>query len=154
MKRRDLLVLAAGAGPILVLPAGAAPGLPQVEVFKNPSCGCCGAWADHLRAAGFPVKLTAVGDTGEVRRRVGMPDRFGSCHTALVAGYVVEGHVPAQEIQRLLALQPKAVGLAVPSMPPGSPGMEMGARQDPYDVFLVDRQGQGTVFASYPKPRA
>lgn len=151
MNRRRLLTLAAGAGALAAWPVRAAPPLPLVEVFKNPSCGCCGAWADHLKAAGFPVKLTPVADTGEVRRRVGMPERFGSCHTALVAGYVVEGHVPAAEVRRLLALKPAAVGLAVPSMPPGSPGMEMGSRKDPYDVFLVDRRGNATVFASYPK---
>jgi hypothetical protein len=125
--------------------------LPQVEVFKNPSCGCCGAWADHMKAAGFPVKVTVVEDTGAVRQRLGMPDRFGSCHTATVSGYTLEGHVPAEEVKRLLALKPKAVGLAVPSMPPGSPGMEMGSRKDPYDVFLIDKRGHETVFASYPK---
>lgn len=151
MNRRHLLALAAGAGALSALSVYAAPTLPQVEVFKNPSCGCCGAWADHLRAAGFPVKLTLVEDTGAVRQRLGMPDRFGSCHTATVGSYTLEGHVPADEVKRLLALKPKAVGLAVPSMPPGSPGMEMGARKDPYNVFLIDKRGHETVFASYPK---
>lgn len=151
MKRRILLALGAGAGALAALLVNAAPALPQVEAFKNPSCGCCAAWADHLKAAGFPVKLTPVEDTGAVRRRVGMPDRFGNCHTAAVAGYAVEGHVPADDVRRLLALKPEAIGLAVPSMPPGSPGMEMGARKDPYDVFLIDKRGHETVFASYPK---
>ena len=80
-----------------------------------------------------------------------MPDRFGSCHTATVAGYVLEGHVPATEVKRLLAAKPKAIGLAVPSMPVGSPGMEMGARKDPYQVVLVDLSGQASVHASYPQ---
>jgi hypothetical protein len=151
MNRRHLLALATGAGALTALSVRAAPTLPQVEVFKNPSCGCCGAWADHMKAAGFPVKVTVVEDTGAVRQRLGMPDRFGSCHTATVSGYTLEGHVPAEEVKRLLALKPKAVGLAVPSMPPGSPGMEMGSRKDPYDVFLIDKRGHETVFASYPK---
>ena len=151
MNRRHLLALAAGAGALSALSVNAAPTLPQVEVFKNPSCGCCGAWADHLKAAGFPVTVTPVEDTGAVRKRLGMPDRFGSCHTATVAGYTLEGHVPAEDVKRLLALKPKAVGLAVPSMPPGSPGMEMGARKDPYDGFHSDKRGHETVFASYPR---
>jgi len=132
VNRRRLISLAWGASALASLPAIAATSLPQVEVFKNPSCGCCGAWADHLKAAGFPV-------------------RFGSCHTATVGSYTLEGHVPADEVKRLLALKPKAVGLAVPSMPPGSPGMEMGARKDPYNVFLIDKSGHETVFAAYPK---
>ena len=97
------------------------------------------------------MKVTLVGDTTAARKRLGMPDKFGSCHTAMVSGYVLEGHVPAIEVKRLLALKPVAVGLAVPGMPPGSPGMEVGTRQDPYQVFLVDKRGHEKVFASYPK---
>ena len=151
MKRRQLLAFAAGAGLLAAPVVRAAPKLPPIEVFKNPSCGCCGVWADHLKAAGFAVKQTPVADTAEVRRRVGMPERFGSCHTAMVAGYAVEGHVPADDIKRLLALKPQAIGLAVPGMPVGSPGMEVGDRQDPYKVILIDKRGHDTVFASYPK---
>lgn len=132
------------------IPALAAKALPTVEVFKNPSCGCCGAWVDHLKAAGFDVKVTLVDDTAVARRRYGLPDRFGSCHTAIVAGYVVEGHVPASDIRKLLAMKPVAVGIAVPGMPVGSPGMEVGSRKDPYQVLLVDKQGRERVFASYP----
>ena len=80
-----------------------------------------------------------------------MPDRFGSCHTAIVGGYVLEGHVPAIDVKRMLATMPSAIGLAVPGMPPGSPGMEVGSRKDPYQVLLVDRSGQPSVFATYPK---
>lgn len=151
MNRRSLISLAAGALAGAALPLRAASALPQVEVFKNPSCGCCGAWVDHMKAAGFPVKVNLTDDTSAARKRLNMPERFGSCHTAVVAGYAVEGHVPADDVKRLLALKPAAIGIAVPSMPPGSPGMEMGARKDPYNVFLIDKRGHETVFASYPK---
>lgn len=151
MKRRHIVnALAAGAAAA-VLPAFAVNQLPRVEVFKSPTCGCCGAWVDHLKAAGFTVKVIEVDDTTVTRKRYGLPDTFGSCHTGIVNRYVVEGHVPAAEVKRLLVLKPKAIGLAVPGMPPGSPGMEVGDRQDPYDVFLIDKSGRATVFAHYPK---
>lgn len=123
--------------------------LPAVEVFKNPYCGCCEAWVEHLKQAGFAVKVNVVDDTGPVRRRHGIPDVLGSCHTAVVAGYALEGHVPAADIKRLLASRPPAAGLAVPGMPAGAPGMEVGSRKDPFDVVLVDRSGRTSVFASY-----
>src|SRR5690606_24523074 len=132
-RRFALSALAALALPLAV-PSMAAPGMPEVHVFKSPYCGCCGAWVDHLKAAGFAVKVTEVGDTTAARKRLGMPDKFGSCHTATVAGYVLEGHVPADEVKRMLAEKPKAVGLAVPGMPPSSPGMDVPGRTDPYDV--------------------
>ena len=153
MKRRDIvlpaLALAALAAPLH--PLLAARALPKLVVYRSASCGCCGAWVDHMAAAGFPIEVHLVGDTTAARKRLGMPERFGSCHTALVGGYVVEGHVPADEVKRLLASRPDAIGLAVPSMPPGSPGMEMGDRRDPYTVFLIDRGGRETAFARYPK---
>ena len=151
--RRQWLVAGLVTLAGLARPARAAAPLPRVEVYKNPSCGCCGAWADHMRAAGFAVTLHAVDFPGAIRRQHGLPDRFASCHTALVDGYVVEGHVPAAEVKRLLASRPRAVGLAVPSMPPSSPGMDVPGRQDPYEVFLVDAQGHETVWASYPGPK-
>jgi hypothetical protein len=151
MKRRHLLASIAAGAAAVAFPSFAANTLPQVEVYKSPSCGCCGAWVDHLKAAGFPVKVIEVGDTTVTRKRYGLPDKFGSCHTGIVNGYVVEGHVPAAEVKRLLAMKPKAIGLAVPSMPVGSPGMEVGDRRDPYDVFLIDKSGRETVFAHYPK---
>ncbi len=123
----------------------------QVHVYKDPDCGCCNAWVDHLKAAGFGVTVTVTGDTASVRKRLGMPERFGSCHTATLENYVLEGHVPATEIKKLLAMKPQAVGLAVPGMPVGSPGMEYGDRRDPYQVLLIDRKGGERVFASYPK---
>lgn len=121
---------------------------PKVEVFKSASCGCCGAWVEHLRQNGFQVIAHDVGDVPAERRKLGMPDRLGSCHSAKVGGYVIEGHVPAADIRRLLKEKPKALGLAVPSMPPGSPGME-GPRAIPYDTLLVARDGTTRVFASH-----
>lgn len=149
MNRRNLISLGVGAMAFTAIPALAAKTLPPVEVFKSPSCGCCGAWVDHLEAAGFDVKVTMVDDTSVARRKYGLPDRFGSCHTAVVAGYVVEGHVPAADVKKLLAMKPVAVGIAVPGMPVGSPGMEMGPRKDPYQVLLVHKQGRERVFSSY-----
>jgi len=151
MNRRRIFSLALSSMAFPALPAMADSALPQVEVFKSPYCGCCGAWVEHMKGAGFPVKVNLVDDTTAMRKRVGLPDQFGSCHTALVSGYAIEGHVPAVEVKRLLAQKPDAIGLAVPSMPPGSPGMEMGSRKDPYNVYLIDRSGRGTVFASYPR---
>lgn len=151
MKRRCFLTATTMGAAVVALPALAATVWPVVEVFKSPTCGCCGAWVDHLKAAGFPVRVTEVGDTTVTRKRYGFPDKFGSCHTGVVNGYVVEGHVPADEVKRMLAMKPAAIGLAVPGMPPGSPGMEVGARKDPYDVFLIDRNGRESVFAHYPK---
>jgi hypothetical protein len=151
MNRRFAMSALAAFSLPLAVPSMAAPGLPEVHVFKSPYCGCCGAWVDHLKAAGFAVKVTEVGDTTAARKRLGMPDKFGSCHTATVAGYVLEGHVPADEVKRLLAEKPKAVGLAVPGMPPSSPGMDVPGRADPYDVFLIAQNGQESVYAHYPK---
>jgi hypothetical protein len=146
------MLIALGAGAIAAaMPAFAANQLPPVEVFKSPTCGCCGVWVDHLKAAGFPVKVVEVDDTTATRKRYGLPDRFGSCHTGIVNGYVVEGHVPVAEVKRLLATKPAAIGLAVPGMPLGSPGMEYADRKDPHDVFLIDKSGRETVFAHYPK---
>lgn len=149
-RRRVLCVLTAGTAAV-VLPVRAARPLPRVEVFKSPTCGCCGAWVDHLRAAGFPVKVLEVDDTAVARNRHGLPEKFGSCHTGLVDGYLIEGHVPAAEVRRLLVIRPPAIGLAVPGMPVGSPGMEYENQKDPYDVFLIDKGGRATVFARYPK---
>jgi hypothetical protein len=135
------------------MPARAKSPLPQVDVYRSPSCGCCGAWVDHLKAAGFPVKVIEVHDTSAVRRQHGLPEQFGACHTGIAAGYVIEGHVPAADVKRLLAAKPKAIGLAVPGMPAGSPGMEAGDRRDAYDVLLIDKTGRETVFAHHPKLR-
>ncbi|MEP0547608.1 MAG: DUF411 domain-containing protein [Rhodothermales bacterium] len=123
--------------------------LPLVTVYKSPTCGCCAKWADHIEAAGFPVKTVDVTDLGAVKAEHGIPAQYGSCHTAVVDGYAVEGHVPAEDVKRLLAERPEAAGLAVPGMPIGSPGMETpGRRADRYEVLLV-QDGDATVFTRH-----
>ncbi len=123
----------------------------SVKVWKSPTCGCCNDWITHLEAHGFTVTSYNDGN-GDARDRLGMPVRLGSCHTAEVEGYAIEGHVPARDIYRLLDEKPDAVGLTVPAMPRGSPGMDgpaYGGVVDPYDVLLVDADGQVSVFESY-----
>jgi len=121
----------------------------SISVFKDPTCSCCGKWAEHLRTNGFDVSIQEVKDLGEYRKKYGVPESLASCHTAIVQGYTVEGHVPAREIQRLLKERPKAKGLAVPGMPVGSPGME-STRTQAYSVMLFDSIGRSTVYQSYP----
>jgi len=130
--------------------AKAAAALPLVVVHKSPSCGCCGSWVEHMRKAGFEVQVRDSDDLGPIKELVGVPPGKGSCHTAEVGGYFVEGHVPAGDIKRLLAQKPDARGLAVPGMPLGSPGMEMpdGTTQ-PYTVELVARDGSTSAFAQH-----
>lgn len=149
--RRRLLLAGLGLGVAAALPARAAAGKPLVEVWKDPNCGCCGDWVRHMEDNGFAVRLFDTGND-EARRRFGMPARFASCHTARVGGYVLEGHVPAREVHRLLAEKPAALGIAVPGMPVGSPGMDgpaYGGRRDAYAVLLVRRDGSHRVFEQY-----
>jgi len=123
----------------------------MVNVWKSPTCGCCNDWITHLEQNGFTVRAQDTGNNA-VRRRLGMPFQFASCHTARIADYVIEGHVPANDILRLLAEKPDAIGLSVPQMPIGSPGMDgpaYGGRQDPYDVLLVKKDGSASVFTAY-----
>lgn len=132
--------------------ARAQPAAPLVEVHKSPSCGCCKFWIKHLEANGFRVRTIEVADPSKVRARLGMPEKYGSCHTAVVGGYLVEGHVPARDLKRLLETRPAALGLAVPDMPIGSPGMDLPeyeGRKDRYDVLLVARDGTARVWAHY-----
>ena len=126
--------------------AGAEP-LPEVVMHKDPNCGCCGAWAQHLESNGFRVKTVPERDMEAVKRRLAVPQRLTSCHTAKVGGYVIEGHVPASAIKRLLREKPAVAGLAVPGMPVGSPGMEVpGVKAEPYDVMAFGRDGKTQVF--------
>ena len=149
---RRALVL--GATAFAVAGAGAQQrGRPAVplEVWKDPECGCCKDWVAHLEANGFSVKVNDGGNNA-VRSRLGIDPKYGSCHTAVVAGYALEGHVPAREIHRLLKEKPAALGLAVPGMPVGSPGMDApiyGDRRDPYDVLLLGRDGGAKVYQRY-----
>lgn len=149
MQRRTLLQ---GVFAALLLPVTGAKAarnaLPVIDVYKSASCGCCHVWVDHLRANGFTVKAVDVPNPSDYRAKYGVSDALGSCHTGVVAGYALEGHVPAAEIKRLLAERPKARGLAVPGMPMGSPGME-GARKDPYDVLLIQADGRTRVYKHY-----
>jgi hypothetical protein len=122
-----------------------------IEVWTGPSCGCCKDWVKHLEANGFDVVSHDGGNT-DARERLGMPVRYGSCHTGEIDGYAIEGHVPAVDIHRLVEQSPDAIGLSVPAMPRGSPGMDGPAYRnvrDPYDVLLIDREGNPSVFRSY-----
>lgn len=121
---------------------------PVIEVYKSELCGCCTGWVEHLESEGFTVKTTNVANPSDYRQKFGIPQELGSCHSGMVQGYALEGHVPAADIKRLLAEKPKAKGLAVPAMPMGSPGME-GPRKDPYDVLLVQANGKHTVYQHY-----
>jgi hypothetical protein len=119
---------------------GVSAAAPRVTVFTNPSCGCCTGWVDYMKANGFSVSVTEVPDTSGPRKLAGIPEQLGSCHTARVGGYALEGHVPAADVLRLLKERPDAIGLAVPGMPVGSPGMEVpGGHKDRYGVLLVER---------------
>ena len=132
---------------------GSGQALPVVEVYKSAQCGCCKFWAEHLRENGFKVILHDVDDVPAAREKLGMPDQYGSCHTARVGQYLVEGHVPAADIKRLLKERPQvgghgAIGLAVPAMPPGSPGMESDDPV-PYETLLIGKDGKAKVFARH-----
>jgi hypothetical protein len=125
---------------------------PSVEVYKDPGCGCCAKWVEHLQANGFTVKTTDRADLSELKAKHRVPQKVQSCHMALVDGYVVEGHVPAQDVKRLLKERPAVVGIAVPGMPIGSPGMEVaGMKMQPFDVLAFDKAGQTRVFSSHGK---
>ena len=122
-----------------------------VLVYKSPTCGCCTLWTEHLRANGFQVEAQNVSDARllALEQEAGIGDDLASCHTAKVGGYVVEGHVPAADIQRLLKERPPVTGIAVPGMPMGSPGMEQGGRTDSYNVIAFSKGGRRSVFATH-----
>lgn len=122
---------------------------PVVTVYKTPSCECCGRWAQHLSRNGFTVKVEAVSELASVRRDLGVPDAVGACHTAVVDGYVVQGHVPAADIRKLLSERPQVKGIAALGMTAGSPGMEMGDRVDHYDVVAFTATGETKPFAHH-----
>jgi len=154
MNRREWLVLAGGA-LLVTAPAriGAGQGAADnaLEVWKSPLCGCCGNWVAHMRANGFTPTIHDQNDVTPIKRKYGVPQALESCHTAVVNGIVLEGHVPAdlvRQLQRQRKTHADVVGLAVPGMPIGSPGMEQGSRKDKYDVIAFDRRGLTSVFAS------
>tara|TARA_Y100001936_G_scaffold94253_1_gene92762 strand:+ start:6305 stop:6787 length:483 start_codon:yes stop_codon:yes gene_type:complete len=119
----------------------------KVEVYKSPKCKCCAKWVDHMRANGFTVETNNIGNKA-VRKRVGISPALGSCHTSLIDGYAIEGHVPANDIKRFLKERPQAIGLAAPGMPKGSPGME-SSRPNPYNVLLINKKGDVSVYSRH-----
>ena len=121
----------------------------EVVMYKDPNCGCCGKWAEHMRSAGFAVKEVASARMELVKQEAGVPEALGSCHTAKVGGYVVEGHVPAADVRRMLAEKPAIRGLSAPGMPLGSPGMEGPYPAERYDVVSFDAQGHSAVFSKH-----
>ncbi|MGB0682671.1 MAG: DUF411 domain-containing protein [Magnetovibrionaceae bacterium] len=131
-------VLAFSLGGLTWADGPTASSAPQMTVYKSPSCGCCGKWVEHMEENGFQVTVKNTDDLDPIKFIAGVPDKLQSCHTATIDGYVIEGHVPAADVKRLLAERPAAVGLSVPGMPIGSPGMEMGDEKEPYPVILFN----------------
>jgi len=123
--------------------------LKDIHVYKSPTCGCCTDWVDHLKENGFKVEVTETNNLNPIKIDAGLTPSLASCHTAFVGDYVIEGHVPANDIHRLIAEAPKAKGLSVPGMPAGSPGMEVGNRKDRYQVLMFNDSGQTKVFAEH-----
>lgn len=148
--RRSMITIATAGIAMTLLPrvAWAQAGDPQMEVSRSATCGCCAAWIEHVRAAGFVVRETVREDLDVVKAQLGVPSDLQSCHTATIDGFVIEGHVPAVDIRRMLEERPAAIGLAVAGMPAGSPGMEVAGQQDPYEVVMFGTGGR-QVFARY-----
>ena len=147
LSRRAILAgMAASA-----MPSIASAKSPTIQVWKTPTCGCCGAWVEHLRGAGFEVVATDVEQDAldQIKDRLNVPPSLRSCHTALIGEYVVEGHVPAADIELLMNFEPEIVGIAVPGMPIGSPGMEMGDETEPYATYAFDETGPTAIFARH-----
>jgi hypothetical protein len=160
MRSRLLLVLllVLGSAGLLTLRAASATRLARAEephgavpvaitVYKSPTCECCGRWIEHLKKSGFEVTVVDMDDVTPVKQKYGVPSSATSCHTSLVGGYAIEGHVPADLIRKLLRERPAVAGIAAPGMPVGAPGMEMGSRKDAYDVVAFDRSGRTTLYA-------
>ncbi len=149
--RRILLMSVLAAALQFGGPATAEQKSTPVEVWKSESCGCCNGWVKHMESAGYAVKANnaALGILAKIKRQAGLSPDLQSCHTAKVGGYVIEGHVPAEDVARLLEEKPDAIGLTVPGMPLGSPGMEFGPEKEPYEVLLVKKDGTTEVFARH-----
>jgi hypothetical protein len=145
MNRKTFLCTVLG---LSLLSRRSSAAISRVTVYKDPTCGCCGKWAEHLRSNGFDVTVQETKDLVGYRKKYGVPESLASCHTAVVEGYAIEGHVPAREVQRVLKERPKAKGLAVPGMPLGSPGMD-AAKAQAYSVLLFDEAGRSQVYQSY-----
>lgn len=126
-----------------------AANLPDAIMYRDPACTCCGNWMKHMQSQGFKVKNVPTADMIAFKQKQGITDELASCHTAIIDGYAIEGHVPSDDIKRLLAEKPDVKGIAVPGMPVGTPGMEMGNKKDSYAVVSFDKQGQTKVFKQY-----
>ncbi|HSM81767.1 MAG TPA: DUF411 domain-containing protein [Nodosilinea sp.] len=155
MNRRGLIARLLALGIVLAIAllgpvAASAQGATAITVYRSPSCRCCGAWVEHMQAAGFEVQDVVTDAMAAIKAQYGVPEALASCHTALVEGYVVEGHVPATDVQRLLSERPAILGIAAPGMPVGAPGMEMGDRVDPYTVVSFTQTGETATFAAHP----
>jgi hypothetical protein len=142
MKKSFAAVVVAGVLSLGGYAAAQRTSAPVLEVYKSPTCGCCANWIKHMEAAGFTAKVTEVEDMTTVKAKYAIPGRLQSCHTAVVNGYVLEGHVPAADVQKMLKERPAIAGLTVPGMPIGSPGMEVGTTVQPYDTLTLEKQGQ------------
>jgi hypothetical protein len=154
-RRKAMLALGAACAGTAFAAASKKPAI-AAEVWKDANCGCCKDWVAHLEANGFKVKVNDGGNEA-ARAKLGVPAQYGSCHTALVGGYAIEGHVPARDIHRLLKEKPVAVGLSVPGMPVGSPGMDAAiyqGRKDPFNVMLLSKDGSATVYQQYAGTKA
>ena len=138
-----------GAIAFAAIFAGSAAHAATLTVFKSPSCGCCAKWVEHVEQHGFKVTTVPTADMMALKKRLGVPEEAISCHTTKVGNYIVEGHVPAADIKRLLAEKPKALGIAVAGMPMGSPGMEHGGHRQPYATILIGLDGKTSVFARH-----
>ena len=152
LSRRTILTAGAGLFALSALPAKARSLDNQMLVMKDPNCGCCGAWIEIVEAAGFKVTIELSAGTALMRYKSenGIPEAMASCHTARIGGYMLEGHVPVADIHRLLEERPEAIGLAVPGMPYGSPGMGPESEREAYEVLLIRKDGTSEVFAHYP----
>lgn len=138
--------------PMLIgalLMAGTAQAAQEITVYKSPTCGCCKKWVSYLEQQGYQVKTQDMQDMRFIKSMSGVKPQYASCHTAVIDGYVVEGHVPAEDIARLLKERPAVIGISAPGMPVGSPGMEQGARRDNYNVITLEKDGQTKVFAQH-----
>lgn len=153
LTRRQILLSASAVVVTLcsrvLAAAQAGSALPDVTVYKDPNCGCCSQWGAHMERASFTVKYVNTADMGAIRTKYRVPRTLQSCHTAVVGGFVVEGHVPADDVKRLIRTRPQVLGVAVPGMPIGSPGMEQGSRRQSYAVMTFDAAGKTTIFAEH-----
>jgi hypothetical protein len=150
-RRRMLLTIGGGAtlASALRRAASQTPELPEIRAYRNPGCGCCEKWADHLRAAGFKVNMSEDHNLAGRRRSLGVPEAMSGCHLAQAGSYIIEGHVPAADIIKLLKSRPAAAGLSVPGMPMGSPGMESDSGSESYDVLIFQADGRSEVYSRY-----